>query len=790
MDTELLSGLNEAQREAVTYHEGPLLMLAGPGSGKTRVITHRIAHMLERGIDAKNILALTFTNKSAGEMRERLTRLVGPHDVWMGTFHGFCVRMLRRYARIVGLPENFNIYDTDDSLAALKAAVQVSKFELTHVSVATLANRISFFKNRLITPDALEGESLSSEEFQVSQVYPFYQRELLKNGAVDFDDLLMHTALLLRSHPDLRQAFDEQFRYVMVDEYQDTNLAQYVIVRHLSVDYPNLAVTGDPDQSIYGWRGANIKNILHLERDFPELHIIRLQENYRSTPEILSIADALIQNNEHRKEKTLIPSRESGPSVRLAIYPTARSEAEDIALQISAMVQESGYNYNDFGILYRTNAHSRQIEQALLRHQIPNQLIGGYRFFSRREIKDILSYLLLIHNPSDDIAFHRAINTPTRGIGKKTLEKLQEFATSQQTSLLEACRMLLNADFPGSRSIAGISARARKAIREFLKIFDSLLTLAHGSLLDLLLATIDMIDYRAYLQKQNDIDETEATANLDELLAEAKELDAETMDDRSSLERFLESSALQADTDKLDSDSQAVTLMTLHAAKGLEFPNVFVIAVEENVLPHARSKDDPLSLEEERRLLFVGITRAENRLQLSYAKSRGFSNQGSGVASSFLMELPRHEMELIDNTEVPFYDDSQAGFDDQFENSRVEWDDLSQVDPHEIDDGGVEFDDMCQLPPEELASKQAIMQRLKRQKNALRSAADMPGSQFAAAHAKFKIGVSVLHQRFGEGEIVNSEGRGPKQSVTIQFSNDQSIRTFRLSHVLSKLSIP
>ncbi len=783
---ELLNGLNPSQAEAVQFIDGPLLMLAGPGSGKTRVITHRIAYMIEQGISPNEIIALTFTNKAAGEMRNRLEKLVGQSDVWLGTFHGFCVRLLRRYARLVGLPENFSIYDVDDAQAALKVAVKQAEFELTHVSLATLANRISFFKNRLITPDILQAETLSSDEYQVGQVYPFYQRQLLNNAAVDFDDILMHTALLLRSHADLRQQLDERFKYVMVDEYQDTNLAQYVIVRHLCVDHPNLAATGDPDQSIYGWRGANLKNVSYLERDFPDLKIIRLEENYRSTPEILSIADCLIQNNEYRKAKVLVPSRGNGRLVRLAIYPTANQEAEDIADQISALVNEGTYHLSDFGILVRTNAHSRLIERSLLRRQIPYQLIGGFRFYLRKEIKDLISYLLLVNNPDDNIALQRAINTPPRGIGKQTIAKLEALAGRQQVSMLEACRSAIAA--------GTVSGRAATAIKSFLKIYDGLSSIVHGPLLDLLLSTIEQTKYRDHLLKQNQgEEESDVMRNLDELLAEAHELDAEDSE-QPALERFLEFAALQSDTDRLDSNKDIVTVMTLHAAKGLEFSCVYIIAVEENVLPHSRSKDDPLQLEEERRLLFVGITRAKDQLQLSYAKSRGFSSQGSGVPSSFLMELPRSEMQVLDRTESlgDYFDGNADGFDDYFDKGTGEWDEACQLDSTADGVDAVDFDDDCQLPPEEM------LRRLKKTSKSLGAVAGIRlGSQMTestgapatgiAKWAAYKPGCVVTHQEFGEGEIVSASGHGPKRAVTVNFFSDGSRRTFRLSHVQLKI---
>jgi DNA helicase II / ATP-dependent DNA helicase PcrA len=794
--TELLNGMNPSQAQAVQHIDGPLLMLAGPGSGKTRVITHRIAYMIDQGIDPRQIVGLTFTNKAAEEMRQRLQRLVGRSDVWLGTFHGFCVRLLRRYARLVGLPENFSIYDVDDAQAALKAAVGEAKFELTHVSLATLASRISYFKNRLVTPDILQAETLSSQEYQVAQVYPAYQQYLLRNAAVDFDDILLHTALLLRSHTELRQELDERLRYVMVDEYQDTNLAQYVIVRHLCVDHPNLAATGDPDQSIYGWRGANLKNVSYLERDFPDLHTIRLEQNYRSTPEILSVADVLIQHNEFRKAKVLVPSRATGNQVQLVVYPTASEEAEDIANQIQALTNAGEYRLSDFGVLVRTNAHSRLIERALLRRQLNYQLIGGFRFYLRKEIKDLVSYLVLINNPEDGIAVQRAINIPPRGIGKKTVDKLEEFARQRDVPMLEACRQAVQGNL--------LSSRASTALKGFLKIYDSLCAIAHGPLLDLLQSTIEMIGYRDHLLKQNTgDDESDLFRNLDELLAEAREIDAEE-DERSALERFLEFAALQADTDRLNNDRDLVTVMTLHAAKGLEFACVYIMAVEENVLPHSRSKDDPMQLEEERRLLFVGITRAKDRLQLSYAKSRGFSSQGSGVPSSFLMELPRGEMQIIDRTDQGFdFDDGGGSFDEYFDRDDQGWDDACQLPRHEEacadapadDPVYIDAGDECQLPPDE---RQQRLQRTRqtlgnlntrglggsgRAKRLHAASGSNPASGGLAKWAAYKPGAAVQHPRFGGGEIIAASGFGPKRSVTIRFEIDGSERTFRLSHV-------
>ncbi|MCA9191326.1 MAG: UvrD-helicase domain-containing protein [Planctomycetales bacterium] len=759
--TDLFYGLNAAQQQAVAHINGPLLILAGPGSGKTRVITHRIAHMIKQGVSPRAILGLTFTNKAAQEMRSRVNRLVGKCDhVSVSTFHSFGVGLLRHYARYLGLSENFSIYDTDDSLAALKTAVAISQVELTHLSLGKIAERISHFKNILVSPEVLQAEALSSEEYQVARVYPHYQSLLQRANAVDFDDILFYSATLLRENPELRRQLDERFQYVMVDEYQDTNIAQYVIVRHLSIDYPNLAATGDPDQSIYGWRGANLKNIRYLERDYPGLAVVRLEENYRSTPQILSVADCLIQHNEIRKSKTLIPTLPSGFPVRLAIYPTARHEAEDIADEILAGVSQGEYEYGDISILYRAMSHSRLVEQALMRRGIPYQLIGGVRFYLRREIKDLIAYLLLVHNPDDDVALKRIINVPPRGIGKKTMEQLVSIAEADGCSLLDVCRQ--------THSISYVSARARKAISQFVELYEKLVELGAGSLSDLLQGACELTGYREYLECQmaDDDGQTNVFDNLDELLAEAHELDDLDGADRSALEVFLEGVALYADTDRLKLGADVVTVMTLHASKGLEFPCVYIPAIEENILPHIRCKDDPLGIEEERRLLFVGMTRAQARLHLSFAKSRGLAGySGSGVPSSFLMQLPREEMQLRDFTDVADFDvahDSERGVD---ESSYDEW---SQLTSEPEFDRESEYDDTCQLPEEEIRSRLGR----NRQKPSLK----IPSA------SGFSPGSLVEHARFGRGRVFKVSGNGAKKTITIDFEHDGSQRTFLIAH--------
>ncbi|MEQ1830895.1 MAG: UvrD-helicase domain-containing protein, partial [Pirellula sp.] len=662
--SHILENLNPAQLAAVTHVDGPLLTLAGPGSGKTRVVTHRIAYLLEQGISPYSILALTFTNKAAQEMKKRVAQLSQDAPVWMGTFHGYCARFLRRYGRMVGISENFSIFDMDDSKKALQQAIELAEVSMTHLNFNNIVKGISDLKNRVITPEMMEGEPRSSADKILSKIYPAYQKFLLQNNAVDFDDLLMHTANILRSSPDLRSELDSKHRYILVDEYQDTNLSQYLIVRSLSVMYPNLNVTGDPDQSIYGWRGADISNILNFERDYPNVVTIRLEQNYRSTPQVLSIADALIACNSRRKAKRLVPTREGGVPVRLATYATAREEADNIADQIALAVLE-GAKPKEFAILYRTNAHSRLLEAALLRRKLNYQLIGGFRFYHREEIKDLLAYLRLVHNPTDDISFARVVNVPTRGLGDKSLGKVTELARSRDIPMLVALRAAIEHKL--------LSNKASNGARQFLALYDQLVHLSAGPLAGLIQHLVRETDYVAYLSaKKTETPDESIQGNINELIADAAEVDRQDTDGN-ALERFLEQVTLLSDADGISDADSKVTLMTLHSAKGLEFEHVFIIAVEQEILPHIRSMYDPAQMEEERRLFFVGITRAKDRLQLSTARSRGFNNSSMSCPSSFLMELPRAEMEMVDSTNQ--FDSGDFSDGDDF--YQEDWEDRS-----------------------------------------------------------------------------------------------------------------
>ncbi len=771
---DIFEGLNESQRQAVAHVEGPMLTLAGPGSGKTRVVTHRIAHLLDQGISPFSILALTFTNKAAQEMKKRLERLIGDSPVWMGTFHGYCARFLRHYGRLIGLSDNFSIFDTDDSKSAIEQAVLAAEVSLTHLKLPDIIRSIGRMKNQAITPEMIEEPGRSALDVAAFKVYSAYQKLLLQNNAVDFDDLLMHTATILRTHSDLRADLDAKHKYILVDEYQDTNLAQYLIVRGLSYDHPNINVTGDPDQSIYGWRGADISNILNFEKDFPSVRVVRLEQNYRSTPEILSVADSLITNNTRRKPKQLIPTRESGAKVSLCTYRSAREEADHIADQIASAVLESRASAKDFAILYRTNAQSRLLEQALLRRKLNYQLIGGFRFYHRQEIRDLLAYLRLVNNPTDDIAFQRIVNVPPRGLGEKSLAQVSELARAREIPRLVALRAAIDRGMLSKKALSGA--------RQFLTLYDQLVMKSGESIVAMLRHILQETKYVEYLSgKKSEAPDDSIEGNVQELISDAAEVD-HSNDDGSALQQFLEQVSLSSDTDNLASDER-VTLMTLHAAKGLEYDHVYIIAVEQDVLPHVRSRYDVNQTEEERRLFFVGITRARESLQLSNATQRGFANDRMASPSPFLLELPRSEMSQIDYTE------SQS-FDDEFDEP---WIDTSF--------GDHDFSESFNKPSGKLTTKpipnspaspsfakhsppmDGPPRSLQEQINSsMKRAADISAVVTLAGVPvdQFESGIRVTHPRYGQGTVLSTEGFGPKRMVRIDFDHGER-KSFQLS---------
>ncbi|MEX0641889.1 MAG: UvrD-helicase domain-containing protein [Pirellulales bacterium] len=732
-----LDSLTSVQRQAVEHIDGPQLILAGPGSGKTRVVTHRIANLLEHGIPPRSIVALTFTNKAAQEMRSRVAQLAPDRPVWISTFHRFCARLLREYAPLAGLEANFSIYDTDDSRRLLRIVLGEEQEAASLYTPERIAGAISAAKNRLATPEEYQPRPGSALQAVVARVFPRYQARLREANAVDFDDLLGHVAVLLRDNPEVRTSLDARFRYVLVDEYQDTNLAQYRILRALSVDAPNLSVTGDPDQSIYGWRGATISNILNFEKDYPGAQIVRLEQNYRSTPRILRVADALIANNVRRKEKRLFTENAEGPPVRLILYPTQSDEARDIAERIAAAVGAGQRQPRDFAIFYRVNALSRSLEIALREQGIPYQLVNSVEFYQRREIKDILAYLHLVNNPRNNVALLRIINTPARGIGRTTIERLASFADAERLSLLEAARR--------AGVVPGLSARAALAVAKFVSIVDAIGELREASVAELMKRSLDVSGYERMLRASDDEGDEDRLANIQELLTAARQFDEAHIED-GGLEAFLEQASLVSDTDSLEAGGDHVALMTMHSAKGLEFPVVFLIAAEHGILPHERSSQDPEQLEEERRLLFVAITRAKEEFQLSTARYRDFrGNFRLTVPSAFLMELPRAEMDFVEIAPAA---------------------DQHHEDPEHVYRHEDTFDEPSFQPP---SSKRRPATALANLKTAAEMTDAAPPGGVRSNPDALTQGMMVRHPEYGMGVVLATSGAGEKRVATIRF---------------------
>ena len=657
--------LNPAQLEAVNHIDGPMLVLAGPGSGKTRVVTHRIANLIQHGIAPRHILAMTFTNKAAQEMQSRVEQQIYGNGisgrVWVSTFHKFCAWQIRKHGQLVGLNENYTIYDTADCKRLLKACIDRVKPE-TKQTPAGMINAISKLKSQMITPELYEPGLKDLYKLEQKRIYAVYQAALQTANAVDFDDLLLHTVTILQNNEELRADMDAHYRYVLVDEYQDTNLVQYEIVKLLNQDYQNLSVTGDPDQSIYGWRGAEINNILNFEKDYPNCKVVRLEANYRSTPEILRVADTLIANNTQRKEKTLFTDNPHGAPVHVKACADDSAEAAQVIAQIQDLIYTGQARPKDIAVFYRMNAQSRPLEDMLNRNGIRYILVNALEFYQRKEIKDVMGYLRLLGNAYDDISFLRIVNEPTRGIGETTINKLQAYAFDQNIPLLQAA---MEVD-----QIPTIKNRSAKALKDFTAMMDRIFQLTGTELRPLVQDILDISGYREQFAGGKSPEDEDRLANIDEFLNIAGAFDDRHKGEEiiNPLTIFLEECALIADSDKLDGDQDCVSLMTIHSAKGLEFPYVFVVGLEDGTLPHQRSLDSgSLSdLEEERRLLFVAITRAKKELFLSLASRRRKQGFYQDCAPSlFLMELPRTEMDCQLKNE--FFDPEPDVSDDELE---------------------------------------------------------------------------------------------------------------------------
>ncbi|RAP22978.1 hypothetical protein C2W59_03117 [Bacillus pumilus] len=655
ISNHLLEGLNDAQKEAVKATDGPLLLMAGAGSGKTRVLTHRIAYLMaEKHVAPWNILAITFTNKAAREMRERVQAILGPgaDDIWISTFHSMCVRILRRDIDRIGVNRNFSILDTSDQLSVIKNILKERNIDPKKFDPRSILGSISSAKNELI--DAEEYAKTAGDFYDqvVSDVYTDYQKRLLKNQSLDFDDLIMMTIRLFERIPEVLEHYQRKFQYIHVDEYQDTNRAQYMLVKLLAQRFQNICVVGDSDQSIYRWRGADITNILSFEKDYPSSEVILLEQNYRSTKRILNAANTVIQNNSNRKPKNLWTENDEGAKIAYYRADNEFGEGQFVAGKIHQLHQSGKRKLSDFAILYRTNAQSRVIEETLLKSNIQYNIVGGTKFYDRKEIKDILAYLRLVANPDDDISFARIVNVPKRGIGATSVDKIAAYAEMNDLSMFEAL---------GQVDFIGLSARAANALDEFKQLIDQMTNMQeYLSVTELTEEILEKTGYREALKVEKTIEAQSRLENIDEFLSVTKNFEEQNED--KSLVTFLTDLALVADIDKLDEnegeDQDAVILMTLHAAKGLEFPVVFLMGMEEGVFPHSRSLMEDAEMEEERRLAYVGITRAEEELYLSSAKMRTlFGRTNMNLESRFIREIPA---DLLDNlnekkeTKTPF----------------------------------------------------------------------------------------------------------------------------------------
>ncbi len=712
--------LNNRQREAVMQTEGPLLILAGAGSGKTRVLTYRTAYLIEEmGVNPWNILAITFTNKAAGEMRERIDKLVGmgSESVWVSTFHAGCARILRRYIDRIGYDNHFVIYDTDDQKTLVKDICKRYGIDTKIYRERSLLASISAAKNENIGADAyMEACQNDFHKKRVAEVYQEYQRQLGKNNALDFDDLLMKTVELLEKCPEVLDYYQERFRYIMVDEYQDTNNVQFQLIRLLASKYQNLCVVGDDDQSIYRFRGANIGNILEFEKDFPNAVVIRLEQNYRSTESILNAANMVIRNNKQRKNKTLWTRNGEGKPVRFRQFQSGFEEAEWIAGEISHSVRMGEHKYQDFSILYRTNAQSRLFEEKFLLANIPYRIVGGVNFYSRREIKDLIAYLRTVDNSMDDLSVRRIINVPKRGIGTATIAKIQDYAMQQEISFYDA--LLVEEQIPGI-------GRAASKLHAFVTLIQVLQSKAEVLTVEALLEeVIEATGYVEELQAEDTDDARSRIENINELIS--KVVTYEETADEPSLRGFLEDVALVADIDEVDDQEDYVLLMTLHSAKGLEFPCVYMAGMEEGIFPSYMtiSDDDTTAMEEERRLCYVGITRAREELTLTSARERMIRGDVQvNQVSRFVHEIPR-EM--------------------------------------------VEYDrDVKKAPPRQIPTDRTY----EKMKQAFRSQPYNP-RQFKTEKAQsldYEVGDTVRHMKFGVGCVTAIVDGGKDYEITVDF---------------------
>ena len=734
----LLEGLNPAQKEAVETVDGPLLIVAGPGSGKTRVITHRIAYLVrEYEISPFNILAMTFTNKAAREMRERLDRLVGSRSdaLTVGTFHSFCAKVLRIDGHNLGLDTNYSIYDADDQAKIIKDSMELAEIDPKRNPPRAILSMISNAKNKMWDSRTFTKNADNYFEEICAQVYHHYEEALTRNNAVDFDDLLMKTVQLLREFPGVRTKYNDRYKYIMVDEFQDTNISQYQLARLLAESHQNICVVGDPDQSIYSWRSADIRNILSFQGDYPQAKTIALDQNYRSTANILDAAKNLISINGQRIQKDLFTDNSKGEKVQVR---EAYDEAEEAAFVVSEsarLVREDGFKPGECAIMYRVNAQSRALEEACLHRGTKYRLVGGIRFYKRREVKDLMAFLHMVHNPNDDINLGRVINNPPRGIGAKSMQVLAEYARVKSYGLFEAMQDIAAARLGREPCPVGVTARAATSFADFAITMEKLIEQSQTlPVVDLLDRVLEDTRFKYYIQESDDSPQ-ERWENILELRNMAQEFNAETPPD--GLATLLERLSLVADVDNYEDEDDSITLITLHQAKGLEFPVVFIVGMEEGILPHSRSLDSEDQMEEERRLCYVGMTRAEKRLYLTRAFHRTvFGSSMAGPASRFLRDIPP---ELITSGDGPIERGIGNKADGGFAPKRPSW-------------------YAWQAPTPTVNRDQPVTER-----------------------PTLTLGDSVRHSSFGEGVVTRLDITAADTEVTIQFAGGVGVKRLLLS---------
>jgi len=727
----IVSGLNKRQKEAVVTTDGPLLIMAGAGSGKTRVLTHRIAYLIhEKQVNPWNILAITFTNKAASEMKMRVSDLVqdGGEDVWVSTFHSMCVRILRREIDRIGYDSNFTIAGSSEQNTLMKRVLKTLNFDTKKFPPRAILSEISNAKNELVDEKEYENQAFNYWQKAVAQAYKEYQSELRRSESVDFDDLIMLTVRLFEEHPEVLSYYQSKFQYIHVDEYQDTNHAQYRLVHLIAERFKNICVVGDADQSIYGWRGADMQNILDFEKDYPEAQTIMLEQNYRSTKNILQAANTVIQNNLNRKEKALWTENEPGDKITVYEANDEYDETNYVAEKIETLMRENkAYSYDDFAILYRTNAMSRVMEETLIKRNIPFQIIGGTGYYEHKEILDLMAYLTLIVNPADNLSFRRIVNEPKRGIGASTIAKLSEIADLNGTSLYEAA---LNAQ------ATNLSARAANNLEEFAFMIRDFRKMAEFvSVTDLVESILDKTGYMEALKRENTLEAEARIENLEEFYSITQTFDQSDAEDHSLL-TFLTDLSLVAPTDDIEEETTEVTLMTLHSAKGLEFSVVFIIGVENNIFPLIRQDTDDDDLEEERRLAYVGITRAEETLYLTNASSRLlYGRRQYNPKSPFIDELDEEVTEQDYGAGRPTY--ATGNYNNAFKKRTV-------IEP---------------TPKRKSNRKKATVTKA-------------PNAGTGAENVSWQVGDKVSHKKWGIGTIVQIKGEKQDMQLNIAFPEE------------------